>query len=113
MCAGLSRSVVSSSLQPCGLQPTRLLCPWDSPGKNTRLLCPPSGGLLDPGIQLASPATPELQMYPLRLSHRGNLIDVTHMSQSSLESLIICKSVNGSPGQRFEMCCLARPHSLL
>ena len=25
------------SLQPCGPQPTRLLCPWDSPGKNTRV----------------------------------------------------------------------------
>ena len=24
-----------SSLQPRGLYPTRLLCPWDSPGKNT------------------------------------------------------------------------------
>ena len=23
------------SLRPYGLQPTRLLCPWDSPGKNT------------------------------------------------------------------------------
>ena len=28
-------SVTSNSLQPHGLQPTRLLCPWDSPGKNT------------------------------------------------------------------------------
>ena len=28
-------SVVSVSLQPHALQPTRLLCPWDSPGKNT------------------------------------------------------------------------------
>ena len=28
-------SVMSNSLQPYGLQPTRLLCPWDSPGKNT------------------------------------------------------------------------------
>ena len=27
--------VVSYSLQPRGLQPARLLCPWDSPGKNT------------------------------------------------------------------------------
>ena len=26
--------VVSDSLQPRGLQSTRLLCPWDSPGKN-------------------------------------------------------------------------------
>jgi len=28
-------SVVSDSVRPYGLQPTRLLCPWDSPGKNT------------------------------------------------------------------------------
>ena len=28
-------SVVSDSLQPHGLQPTRLLCPWDFPGKST------------------------------------------------------------------------------
>ena len=25
---------MSNSLQPYGLQPPRLLCPWDSPGKN-------------------------------------------------------------------------------
>ena len=30
-----SRSVMSDSLWPHGLQPTRLFCPWDSPGKNT------------------------------------------------------------------------------
>ena len=28
-------SVVSTSLQPHGLWPARLLCPWNSPGKNT------------------------------------------------------------------------------
>ena len=32
-------SLMSGSLQPCGLQPARLLCPWDSPGKNTRVCC--------------------------------------------------------------------------
>ena len=26
---------MSDSLQPHGLQPTRVLCPWGSPGKNT------------------------------------------------------------------------------
>ena len=31
----LSRSVMSDSLQPHGLSPERLLCPWDFPGKNT------------------------------------------------------------------------------
>ena len=38
-CAVLSRPVMSSSLRPHGLQPTRLLCPWDSPGKNTAVGC--------------------------------------------------------------------------
>ena len=28
-------SVMSDSLRPHGLQPARLLCPWNSPGKNT------------------------------------------------------------------------------
>ena len=30
---------MSDSLQLQGLGPTRLLCPWDSPGKNTRVGC--------------------------------------------------------------------------
>ena len=32
-------SVLSNSLRPRGLQPTRLLCPWDSPGMNTGVGC--------------------------------------------------------------------------
>ena len=31
----LSRSVIFNSLQPHGLQTTRLFCPWNFPGKNT------------------------------------------------------------------------------
>jgi len=34
-----SRSVVSDSQRPHGLQPTRLLCPWDFPGKSTGVGC--------------------------------------------------------------------------
>ena len=34
LCAVL-RSVVSGSLRPQGLWPAKLLCPWDSPGKDT------------------------------------------------------------------------------
>ena len=30
---------MSDSSRPQGLQPTRLLCPWDSPGKNTAVGC--------------------------------------------------------------------------
>ena len=33
------RSVVPDSLWPHGLQPTRLLCPWDLPGKDTGVGC--------------------------------------------------------------------------
>ena len=35
----LSRLVLSDSLRPHGLQPARLLYPWDSPGKNTGVGC--------------------------------------------------------------------------
>ena len=32
-------SVMSESMRPYGLQPARLLCPWDSPGKSTGVGC--------------------------------------------------------------------------
>ena len=35
----VSLSVVSDFLQPHGLQPARLLYPWDFPGKNTGVGC--------------------------------------------------------------------------
>ena len=35
MYESVSRSVVSNSFRLNGLQPARLLCPWDFPGKNT------------------------------------------------------------------------------
>ena len=35
----MSCSVVSNSLHPHGLQPARLLCSWDSPGKTTGVGC--------------------------------------------------------------------------
>ena len=34
-CERVVASAVSDSLRPHGLQPARLLCPWDSPGKST------------------------------------------------------------------------------
>ena len=43
MCyAVLSHSVVSDSLRPHGLQPSRLFCPWDSPGKKLEWVVMPS-----------------------------------------------------------------------
>ena len=38
-CCCYVTSVVSNSVQPQRWQPTRLPCPWDSPGKNTGVGC--------------------------------------------------------------------------
>ena len=38
-CVFVSRSVVSDLLQPHRLWPARLLCPWNSPGRNTGVSC--------------------------------------------------------------------------
>ena len=35
----VSCSVMPTSLRPHGLQPTRFLCPWDFPGKDTGVVC--------------------------------------------------------------------------
>ena len=65
----LSHSVVSASLCPHGLQPVRLLCPWDSPGKGTGVPCPvyPCQGhhALLPGIFPTQGSSP----HHLRLLH--------------------------------------------
>ena len=47
---------MSDSLQTDGLQPARLLCPWDFPGKNTGVSC---HALLQ-GIFLAQGSNPYL-----------------------------------------------------
>ena len=39
LCVSSVASVVSGSLWPHGLYPTRLLCPWGSPGRNTGVGC--------------------------------------------------------------------------
>ena len=56
----LSASVVFSPATP-GLQPTGLLCPWDSPAKSTGGGCHfPPGDLPDPGIEPLSRPSPAL-----------------------------------------------------
>ena len=67
-------SVVSDSLWFYGLYPARLLCPWDSPGKNTGVVRPPPGDLPDLRIEPMSPAlaggffTTEASVNPLGTS---------------------------------------------
>ena len=54
----LSYLVMSDSLQPHELQPTRLLCPWgfSRQGYRSGLPCSPSGYLPNPEIATRSPA---------------------------------------------------------
>ena len=64
----------SHVMQPHELQPSRLPCPWDSPGNNTGVGCHALlwGDLPDSGIESSSPASPELQADSLPLSHLGS-----------------------------------------
>ena len=48
------------TLRPYGLQPARLLCPWDSPGKNTEVACL----FLLPGIFPTQGSNPRVIMSP-------------------------------------------------
>ena len=59
----LSHSVMSDSLQPHGLQTTRVLCPGGFSRQEywSGLLCPPPGDLPNPGIEPRSLMSPALQ----------------------------------------------------
>ena len=48
---------MSTSLRPHGLQPARLLCPWDFPGKNAGVRC---HALLLQGIFATQGSNPHL-----------------------------------------------------
>ena len=70
-------SVTSDSLWPCGLQPTRLLRPWDFPGKSTGVGCHfflqgvfPTQGL--------NPGLPHCRQTLYRLSHQGSLLYIEY-----------------------------------
>ena len=70
-CVYVSRSVMSDFLRPHGLQPTRLLCPWSSPGKNTGV----GGHSLLHGIfptQGSNLGLPHCKWILYRLSHQGS-----------------------------------------
>ena len=71
-CCCLVASVMSDSVGPNGLQPTRHLCPGGFSRQEhwTRLPCPPPGDLPNPGIE---PRSPALQADFLPLSHQESL----------------------------------------
>ena len=74
--------VMSDSFQPYGLQPARLLCPWDSPGKNTGVGC---HALLQ-GIFQTQGLNPDL------LSCRRILYHLSHQGKP-ISEIGLCKQV--------------------
>ena len=79
-------------LAPHGLWPTRLLCPWDSPGKNTGvgyhfLL---QGNLPHPGIK---PSSPAMQADSLPSEPPGkSLYDLTEVQTKSAKRITYKKA---------------------
>ena len=77
----VSCSALSNSLWPHGLESTRLLCPWNSPGKNTGV---GSHSLLQ-GIfptQGSNRGPPHCRQILYHLSHQGspwNCLDIRYM----------------------------------
>jgi len=81
----LSHSVMSDSLQPHGLQPTRLLCPWgfSRPEYWSVLPCSP------PGDQGSNPGPPHCRQILYHLSHQGSPQRIL----ARIKSVGLCKMV--------------------
>ena len=76
-CAVLSRSVMSNSLRPHGLHPGRLLCPRDSPGKNTGVGC----------CALLQGIFPTQELNPGLLHYRQILYHLSHQGSPTVNIL--------------------------
>ena len=93
MCCVLSHSVMSDSLWPHGLQPARLLCPWGfSRQENwSRLPCPLSGDLPNPGIE---PQSPTFHVNSLLTESLGKSKNTGVGSLSILQGIIPTQELN-------------------
>ena len=85
----LSRSVLSHSLRPHGLQPGRLLCPWEFPGKSTGVGC---------HFLLQGSPWPRDQTVSLRWQVDSLPLRHAAATAKSLQSyLTLCDPIDGSP----------------
>ena len=90
--------VTSNSLLPHGLQPARLLCPWDFSRQEfwSGLSCSPPGDLPDTGIEPRSPALqadalpsePPMRPYEALSPHGGESSPSGSVGLSSLQSSV-------------------------
>ena len=88
MCVYVSHSVVSDSLWPYELQPSRLLCPWNSPGKNTGGVSP-----RDLLAQGSNPVLSHCRQILYHLSHQGSPLWDQFSSVQSLSHVRVFTSL--------------------
>ena len=96
----LSQSVVSDSLQPLELLPSRLLCSWGFSRQEYRsgLQCPPPGDLPNPGIESRS-HTWQVDSLPSESSGKPTLCAKFGQSCPTLSFLAFCDPMDcGPPG---------------
>ena len=94
----LVTSVLSNSLQSSGLKPSRPLCPWNSPGRNTGVDCPPPGDLPDSGIKPESFMSPALGGWFFTTSTIWNAHDCTYLQPKFSSQFAYQKSGRDFPG---------------
>ena len=85
----MCHSVLSDSLQPCGLKLTRLLCPWNSLSKNTGV---GSHSFLQ-GIfltQRSNPGLPHCRWILHQLSHETSLVAEKMHMVGNLHMSCVC-----------------------
>ena len=86
--SSVSCSVVSDYLQPHELEPTRLLCPWNSSGKNTGVNCYSylQGIFQNQG---SNPGLLHCRQILYRLSHQGRPFNLSFsIAMSSMKNLL-------------------------
>ena len=93
----VSHSLVSDSLQPHGLQPTRLLYPWNSPGKNNGVGCHSLFQRIFP-TQGSNPGPPALQADSLLSEPPGKPLFTLHWSL--LRTSLVVQMVENLPSVR-------------
>ena len=101
-CAVLSHSVMSDSWPHQSLQPSRLLCPWDSPGKNTGVVCYAFLQGIFP-TQGSNPSLPHCRWILYCLSHKGSSLTLEWVAypfcrgiiptQESNQGLLHCRQI--------------------
>ena len=92
-CTMFNCSVMADSLQPRGLQPAGLLCPWELSSQEYwgGLPCPPPGYLPNPGIE---PRSPTLQVDSLPSEPPGKPKNIKMGSLSLLQGYFLTQESN-------------------